>query len=124
MKICIKCKTEKSDEEFNFNVKNSDFLQSWCRACKMLRHHGYEIRRKFGVTIQWFENILKRQNGVCAICKKQCTSGRNLAVDHDHKTNKVRGLLCIKCNNGLGAFEDDIELLQRAMEYLKSWASK
>lgn len=58
------------------------------------------------------------QNGVCAICKKTCTCGRSLAVDHNHKTGKVRALLCSRCNRGLGLFMENPEYLNAAKEYL------
>ena len=63
--------------------------------------------------------MLGDQKGVCKICKKVCTSGRALAIDHDHKTGLVRGLLCGKCNRGLGLFDDNVNLLLKAANYLK-----
>lgn len=56
------------------------------------------------------------QHGRCAICRK--SSKRRLHMDHDHKTKLVRGLLCGKCNKGLGLFNDTIDLLNRAIQYL------
>ena len=69
---------------------------------------------------------------VCAICKKPCRTGRSLAKDHDHKTGKVRGRLCLHCNVGLGHFQDSPALLLRAVDYLhrdrkphtKRWAGQ
>lgn len=64
------------------------------------------------------------QNGLCAICNKPETAFMKtktmfLAVDHDHATGEVRGLLCTNCNNGLGRFNDNIELLQKAIQYIE-----
>lgn len=74
--------------------------------------------RQWGLTIEQYEELLKRQNGVCAICNKACSSGRKLAIDHDHKTGRIRGLLCSNCNLGLGKFFDNKELLRKAISYL------
>jgi hypothetical protein len=67
--------------------------------------------------------MLEVQNGVCAICKlpesRKSRSGLyTLSVDHDHKTGKVRGLLCHRCNNCLGTLKDDTHILQSAIDYL------
>lgn len=64
------------------------------------------------------EQMLKAQNGVCAICGKS-DEPRSLCIDHNHKTGKVRGFLCRKCNYGLGRFEDNISLLEKAIKYLR-----
>ena len=60
--------------------------------------------------------MLAQQKGICLICKKIPT--KRLAVDHNHKTEKVRGLLCIKCNSAIGFFQDDINLIKNAYKYL------
>jgi hypothetical protein len=74
------------------------------------------------MTLDEYDNMLKAQNGVCAICK-QPEDSRGLAVDHCHTTKKNRALLCFRCNAGLGQFKDNIEYLQAAIEYLKSHLS-
>lgn len=73
--------------------------------------------QKFGLTPGQYDEMLAEQQGVCAICKQPSPS-RALAVDHDHQTGAVRGLLCTGCNVGLGNFRDDTELLARAQAYL------
>jgi hypothetical protein len=67
------------------------------------------VRRKL-VTQETYDRILAAQDGGCAICGA-LPAVRDLAVDHDHKTGAVRGLLCMSCNTGLGHFHDDPELL-------------
>jgi hypothetical protein len=64
-----------------------------------------------------YSTMLNTQGGVCAICKGVCT--RALAVDHNHVTGKVRGLLCNNCNRGLGHLKDDVGLLRQAVMYLE-----
>ena len=77
-----------------------------------------QLQQKYSITEEIYEKILKAQNGRCAICKCQQHYQR-LAVDHDHKTGQVRGLLCVQCNRGLGRFFDSELRLQSALEYLK-----
>ena len=65
--------------------------------------------------------MFDKQGGVCEICKQMCPTGKRLAVDHCHKTNNVRGLLCSECNTGLGKFRDNTELLLKAINYLEKY---
>ena len=76
--------------------------------------------RKYGITLDDYNQMLDDQDGVCAICQNECPTGRRLSVDHDHETGEVRGLLCHGCNLGLGAFKDSVRGLQRAIQYLES----
>lgn len=75
--------------------------------------------KKLGITVEQYEQMLKEQKGVCAICRQACTAGRRLAIDHCHKTGKTRGLLCSACNTAVGLLKDDENLLRRAVSYLK-----
>ena len=85
-----------------------------------LEKHDALIRRKYGITQQHYDDMLKKQNGGCAICgKTEEPDGRRLAIDHCHTTGKVRGILCNNCNNGLGSFGDNIEGITKAIQYLK-----
>lgn len=84
------------------------------------------LKKSFGITLIEYEAMCKEQKGLCAICQKpekhlDRKGGRvlNLAVDHDHSTNKVRQLLCMDCNKGIGCFGDDILRLLAAIEYIK-----
>ena len=82
--------------------------------------------RKYGLTVDQFNALVAEQNGVCVICKtfEPTSVHPRLCVDHDHKTGSIRGLLCSKCNGGLGNFRDNIEYLQTAIEYLKRYSSQ
>lgn len=78
------------------------------------------LRGKYKISPAEYERILLAQNGKCAICGvDKCSTGRHFAVDHDHVTNTVRGLLCRACNQGLGQFKDNPDVLHRAASYLK-----
>jgi hypothetical protein len=74
--------------------------------------------RRYGLTPDDYHRLLARQGGACAICRKQ--RGRQPDVDHCHSTGQVRGLLCRKCNFGLGHFEDDSGLMLAAIAYLEA----
>jgi len=78
----------------------------------------YSLKNKYGIDIEQYDNILEKQNNLCAICGKPNDGKKSFSVDHDHKTNKVRGLLCTSCNLGLGNFKDTIKLLASAARYL------
>lgn len=75
-------------------------------------------KKQYGITVEHYDEMFKKQNGCCAICKEPKLLDRNLAVDHCHNSKKVRGLLCQGCNMGLGFFKDDINLLSKAILYL------
>ena len=79
------------------------------------------LKKRYGITQEQYEAILAAQGGGCAICgTKDPGKGRkNFCVDHDHKTGKVRGLLCAKHNKMLGLAGDDVELLERSIDYLQ-----
>jgi len=79
------------------------------------------LQKKYGITLEDYEQMLEEQNGCCAICgvdNPQCAGHVNLSVDHCHETGKVRGLLCGPCNSTLGRFEPDLEVLKKVLEYL------
>lgn len=76
--------------------------------------------QRYGMTIEGFHAREKAQSNLCKICRKPpCDRWKRLHVDHNHRTTRVRGLLCHKCNTALGNFDDDPVLLARAIEYLK-----
>jgi hypothetical protein len=74
------------------------------------------LRRRFGMTIEDYESMLAAQEGGCAICDDEPGVGRSMRIDH--VGDSVRGLLCVRCNHGLGQFKDDPERLLRAAEYI------
>ena len=75
--------------------------------------------KKYGITAEDWDILFERQGKVCAICRTQDPEKRGWQTDHDHKTKKVRGILCNSCNNGLGRFKDNSEALIRASQYLR-----
>ena len=78
------------------------------------------LKRKYGITIEQYETLLAEQGGGCAICGRKPRPDISLHVDHDHRTGQLRGILCFRCNNALGDFDDDAGLLQQALGYVVS----
>jgi len=77
--------------------------------------------KKFGISLEDYKQLCEKQNNKCAICNTDRVElSRNLCVDHDHVTLKVRGLLCDTCNRSLGLLKDNIEILRSAIKYLES----
>lgn len=143
---CSKCDELKEAGAFS-RSKNA---RVWCKACcranaaawrarnpaKVAQHNRrprnsarekevqriYRLLAKYGMTIEEYEALLKKQDGVCAICKEppqdNLTRFGVLHVDHCHTTKKVRGLLCGLCNTALGGFREKITILQAAINYL------
>jgi Recombination endonuclease VII len=86
------------------------------------RRRSNVIRRTYGLTDSEYDEMVRQQGEVCRICgKKETTRKGKLHVDHSHRTGKVRGLLCGRCNGGLGCFDDSQEMLNKAIEYLKTF---
>lgn len=116
LKIKAKKHREENIEEYKLRDKNRIYTVQ-----RKNNIFANKIKTMYGIDISEYNNILAKQNGRCAICgKSKDEFKRNLAVDHDHKTNKVRGLLCDNCNPLLGHAKDNIDILQRAIEYLKN----
>lgn len=82
---------------------------------KRLQHQ--RLKRRYGISLKYYEQILQDQGNKCAICVK--SRKRGLFVDHCHITNRVRGLLCSNCNSILGMADEDIRLLKRVIYYIE-----
>ena len=99
-----------------------EYHAKWYKANKV-RARDNQLKYKFGITLEEYNRINQSQGGVCAICKGLNEIRKNgtidLAVDHNHKTGKVRGLLCGNCNRSLGGFKDNPALLSKAIRYIE-----
>ena len=108
--------------------EHKDYLKGWAREDRRVNPDKYReksLMRQFGIGIKEYDIMLKSQNGVCDICSSpesainpHTKKARNMAVDHCHKTGKIRGLLCSLCNSAIGNFDDDIDRLRAAIQYL------
>jgi hypothetical protein len=83
-----------------------------------VQRRGYALKAKYGIDYVEYKRILKSQNGVCAICGGLNKCHNTLAVDHDHLTGRIRGLLCSRCNIAIGGARDSITILQKCIDYL------
>ena len=108
---CKKCNQLKS------HIKS----QTWCQDCHKAAARRTNLRKKYGITPEIYDQMYADQEGRCKICSRHSTEfKRQLAVDHCHTTGKVRGLLCSNCNTAIGKLNDDPELFARAVSYLRS----
>ncbi len=147
-KVCSKCKIEKSFSEFFRDNRKNMGIRSCCKACDKEktynwriknrsvynnytaawraknpeRQHKMEIKRRYSLSIERYNEMLAAQKCQCKICGKQhdpSLSRGRLYVDHDKETGVVRGLLCGACNSGIGYLLHDIKILSNAIKYLE-----
>lgn len=98
--------------------RNGSGPAAYCRPCNSVYHWARRMQREFGITPEQYLEILAIQGGVCAICSVRPKT-RRLAVDHNHRTGEVRGLLCTMCNHKvLGGAKENPDILRRAAAYL------
>lgn len=146
MKTCKVCGEEKDVSCFYKNSSYSDGLASKCKECHIKQttenyhrnpsinesnkkryfqnidaERNRDYKRKYGISLEQYNEMLESQNSCCSICgtsSKEVSKNR-LFVDHCHRTGKVRGLLCHHCNSMIGLARDDVNVLSRAISYLK-----
>lgn len=133
---CISCSNSyqrdqrASDPDANEKARayyreNAERKRELARNCRTPEKTKSGALRKYGITLSEYLTLLENQHGVCAVCKRPPRGRRKfLAVDHNHKTGDIRGLLCITCNVGLGALGDSTELLYAALAYLERGGAK
>lgn len=139
-KTCTRCKDVFPVLDFNKRTGNKDGKMDVCKHCmakyrQAYYRHSEEYRkkriqqatkqnrkRKYGISPEEFDNLLKSQNYSCAICSVHLDGSRfslKGQLDHCHKTKKVRGILCGQCNTSLGNFKEDEDILLSAIQYLR-----
>ena len=144
---CTKCKQSKDESEFRERKELKRGYQSWCKECERNNNRSRYVKKgypgpriptkskeviaqeardrilkyRYSMTQQDYIDLYNKQNGKCAICQDdKPLGGKNgLYIDHDHITNKVRGLLCPSCNSAIGKLKERKDILLRAIEYLK-----
>lgn len=147
MKTCVECGEAKNEEEFYKPTKGHPRRQ--CKKCikeynrvmhlkrrgtpdfnakkysKTKEHKQTErdrfLKATYGIMEKDYEMMFRKQNGACAICSSINLNGRRLHIDHDHKSGRVRGLLCSSCNVALGHVKENISRLHLMQEYIERW---
>lgn len=129
-KKCTQCSKEKIISDFDKRDDRPSGSKSYCKDCRKSNHKSFygknqnrfrdaHYKQKYGITLEDYERMYMFQEGKCAICKKHES---RLCVDHNHKSKKVRGLLCPLCNKGVGLFYENKKILVSAIEYLESYS--
>ena len=134
MKVCRVCKEEKEETEYyhvNRRGSNPEARHTECKKCAIKRIRASQSQtlerrrdrhysRRYGISLERFEEMVLEQDGKCAICETTEPGGKHnqWAVDHDHESGDVRELLCKDCNIVLGLVEDSPEHLQRLIDYI------
>ena len=122
-KVCRICTIEKPKSDFQFfQKKTKKYPRPFCRDCKSLGNFEWDLWKNYRIRLPDYQALYEAQKGNCACCGiPESDFKRQLHVDHDHETGKVRGLLCTQCNPGIGYFQDSIERLEMAIKYLKKF---
>ena len=136
-KICSKCEEHKNITEY-YKRSDTGNHRNECKDCRNkynleLYHKNpnqkenhrkaswkHQIKKNYGLTVEDFRELEREQNCKCACCgiRKEQTQQIELYIDHDHLTGKIRGLLCLQCNAGIGMLGDNLEGIQKAYDYL------
>jgi len=138
MKKCTKCQEVLPLTAFSKHGRHKDGLRFRCKSCESqdakdkrqkdlatdyegtrAKERANNLKRMFDISIEYWKQKANAQDNKCAICSKECITGKRLCVDHDHETGQIRDLLCTNCNQGLGKFQDDPQLLEKAADYLR-----
>lgn len=136
MKKCFSCEEVKPFDQFHKQKAKNDGLQSYCKQCYVIKLREYKakdpekvknrsrrnhMRRKYDLSVDGFHSLWDSQCGNCAICSSSLNFGTGgFAIDHNHSTGKVRGILCGPCNLGIGHLKDNPDILKSAATYLES----
>lgn len=108
----------------DYRRKNQRYYTLWQIRWNKAHPHSIKniwLKTRYGITLDDYLKMQRKQKGLCAICyKTPKQNGKNLSVDHCHKTGRVRGLLCVDCNTSLGRMKDSPKLLRKAAKYLET----
>lgn len=147
-KPCSRCGETKALDEFHVHSQGLGGRQSRCKACTNIERRDFRalhperhkeldkarypdrkrqmrdrfLRKTYDISIEDYEWMVDQQDGLCAICLKEPVGEYNLSilhVDHDHQIGFNRSLLCQRCNLAIGQFDEDIEVMQRAINYIR-----
>lgn len=111
LKKCNCCGVSKSLSSFYKHKTTKDNLSTYCKDCILQQCRNSHYKKRYGISAQEADCLKKE----CELCG----ATENLHIDHNHKTNKVRGVLCTNCNRGIGHLKDSPTLLLKAIAYLE-----
>lgn len=140
MKTCGICKETKELDAFHNKKGAKDGKQSQCKVCNIARVKTWQAdnpekheanwkhttanrdmfarkAKRYGLSVEELQKLMDKADGKCEICSREPVKW--LVVDHCHETLRVRGIICERCNQGLGLFADNIEFMKSAIEYLQ-----
>ena len=126
LKTCTKCKKTypATTDYFHKHKKRKDGFDPWCKQCKKeyaQKSYLKKILSNYNISKEDYDLLLKKQNYKCAICGLILKGGKHTHIDHDHKTNEFRSVLCNSCNGLIGfAFENPF-ILANSINYLKKY---
>ncbi len=138
MAVCTRC-GERPDEDFNQDRRRASGLQAWCKFCQhaqnrnrrydpetrdavLARDKRIRIACRYGVSLKELECLFELQGRKCASCGSlEPRSKKGWAIDHNHETDEIRGILCQPCNVALGMVEESIERLHQLEAYLRKF---
>lgn len=142
-RICYTCKLEKDLDDFYKDKRKKDGHMFQCKECHKQQsrqwkkdnrdrcvenqkqwvkqnpdsHKASVLKYTYGIDLMEYNRLIEQQHNTCAICGG--ISEESLYIDHDHETNKIRGLLCRACNFAIGLLKDNPELCEKAAQYLR-----
>ncbi len=142
MRVCRTCEEVLSDNNwYPSSKKNYNYECNSCLALRAKKNRAsrgeewlsykrdyskkrratnrcYNLRANYGISLEEWKRLFEAQGGKCAICETTEEPSTGWHTDHCHKIGKIRGILCLNCNTGLGRFKDDVALLKKAIKYL------
>lgn len=113
-KHCPKCRETTPVTDFARASRQSGGRASWCGRCKYGLDNEARLLKTYGISTADRDRLVQAQGGLCAICGTEPA----VHVDHDHASGEVRGVLCFRCNVGIGHFRDDPDVVMRALHHL------
>jgi hypothetical protein len=133
-KVCTRCGIEKSVTDFWAQRTRGNRPNPECKSCSLIRSRArpytkrtptqtrkYNLKNKYGISLQEYQDMFDKQEGLCGICQQPPKTGQLLFVDHSHTSGKVRNLLCSRCNTILGHIECNPTILPGIVNYLKEY---
>lgn len=114
-KRCSECRAVKPVDQFHRSPRQSDGLNSYCKDCRRTQNRAMHLKRTYGISPEEYDALIEAQGGDCACCRER----KPVHVDHDHVTGAVRGVVCFQCNVAIGQFDDRIQLMLNAIDYLE-----